>query len=173
MKIFCVRHWWGRGVMKGARGAEFPGRRITVWGAEKAQQCHKYFLQCSTFASERPQVRTWGRQTCLLSRGHHLTLLRPWHGAQNRGSRNYHTQKDFNFAKQFLRPPWNWRPWYVPCLPYRRYATACKNGWSFYKNWCQQWHSVQIYDANLSDRFSFSAGEKLRKGSVVQWVCLY
>jgi len=37
-------------------------------GAEKPQQCRKYFLQYSTFASERPQVRTWGRQTCFLPR---------------------------------------------------------------------------------------------------------
>jgi len=35
---------------------------------EKSQQCHKYFLQYSTFASERPQVQTWGRQTCFLPR---------------------------------------------------------------------------------------------------------
>jgi len=31
--------------------------------------------------------------------------------------------KDFNFAKQFLRPPSKWRPWHVPCLPCPRYAT--------------------------------------------------
>jgi len=31
--------------------------------------------------------------------------------------------KDFNFAKQFLRPPSMWRPRHVPCLPYPRYAT--------------------------------------------------
>jgi len=35
---------------------------------EKSQQCHKYFFQYSTFASERPQVRIWGRQTCFLPR---------------------------------------------------------------------------------------------------------
>jgi len=29
-------------------------------GAKKSQQCHKYFLQYSTFASEKSQVRTWG-----------------------------------------------------------------------------------------------------------------
>jgi len=34
------------------------GRRMTAWGAEKFQQCHKCFLQYTTFASERPQVRT-------------------------------------------------------------------------------------------------------------------
>jgi len=28
--------------------------------AEKSQQYHKYFLQYNTFASERPQFRTWG-----------------------------------------------------------------------------------------------------------------
>jgi len=49
---------------------------MTVSGAEKSQQCHKYFPQYSTFASERPQVRTLGRQTCFLPRGH-LTSLRP------------------------------------------------------------------------------------------------
>ena len=37
-------------------------------GAKKSQQRHKHFLQYSTFASERPQVRTWGRQTCFLPR---------------------------------------------------------------------------------------------------------
>jgi len=37
-------------------------------GAEKSQQSHKYFLQYSTFAYERSQVPTWGRQTWLLSR---------------------------------------------------------------------------------------------------------
>ena len=45
------------------------GRQITAGGAEKSQQCHKYFLPYSSFASERPQVRTWGgRQTCFLPR---------------------------------------------------------------------------------------------------------
>jgi len=28
--------------------AQFPGRRITAWGAEKVQQCHKYFLKYSS-----------------------------------------------------------------------------------------------------------------------------
>jgi len=37
----------------GAKGAQCPGLRITG-GAENSQQCHKYFLQCSTFASEKP-----------------------------------------------------------------------------------------------------------------------
>jgi len=36
-------------------------------GAEKSQQCHKYFPQHSTFASERPQGPPWGRGTKLLS----------------------------------------------------------------------------------------------------------
>jgi len=70
-----------RGVTTGVRGAQFHGRRITpgdaeilrgapndCGGAKKSQQCHKHFLQYSTFASERPQVRTWGRQTCFLPR---------------------------------------------------------------------------------------------------------
>jgi len=57
----------------GARGAQFLGRRIVIGapndcdGAEKSQQCHKYFLQYRTFGSERSQIRTWGRQTYILS----------------------------------------------------------------------------------------------------------
>jgi len=42
--------------------------------AKKSQQCHTYILQDSTFASERPQVPKWGRQTCT---GRHLTSLHP------------------------------------------------------------------------------------------------
>ena len=41
-------------------------RRMAAGSAEKSQQCHKYFLEYSTFASERPQFRTVGRQTCFL-----------------------------------------------------------------------------------------------------------
>ena len=64
----CSRHIMG--VARGERGAQFPGRRVIMGalnhcgghrmaagGAEKSQQCHKYFLQNSTFASERPQFR--------------------------------------------------------------------------------------------------------------------
>ena len=41
--------------------------------------------------------------------GRHLTLLRPWHGAQNRGSRSY-TSKiffvfNFNFCQAIFAPP--------------------------------------------------------------------
>ena len=42
------------------------GRWMTAGGTIKSQQCHMYFLQYSTFASERPQVRTRGRQTSFL-----------------------------------------------------------------------------------------------------------
>jgi len=44
------------------------GRQMTAKGAGKSQQYHKYCLQYSTYAFERPQVRTWGCQTCFLSR---------------------------------------------------------------------------------------------------------
>jgi len=53
----------------GGRRAQFPGRGVTMGapnhcgrrrmaarGAEKSQECHKYFFQYSPFASERPQV---------------------------------------------------------------------------------------------------------------------
>ena len=43
-------------------------RRMGAGGGEKSQQCHKYFPPYSTFASEKPQFRTWERQTCFLLR---------------------------------------------------------------------------------------------------------
>ena len=42
------------------QGAQLPGRRKVLTMSHE--------LQCSTFASERPQVRTQGRQTCFLPR---------------------------------------------------------------------------------------------------------
>ena len=39
----------------------------SLLGAKKSQHCHKHFFQNSTFASERPQVRTWGYQTCFFT----------------------------------------------------------------------------------------------------------
>jgi len=51
----------------GGKEAQLPGAE-SLRGAEKSQQYRKYFLQYSTFASERPPIRTWGRQTCFLHR---------------------------------------------------------------------------------------------------------
>jgi len=65
--------WAGRND-GGARGAQFPGRRIIMGapnhcgGLQKSQQFHIYFFQYSKFAFERPQVRTRGRQNCFLLR---------------------------------------------------------------------------------------------------------
>jgi len=48
------------------RGTQFPGRPVIMGAlndyrvAEKSKQCHKHFLQHTTFASKRPHVRTWG-----------------------------------------------------------------------------------------------------------------
>ena len=66
-----------KGVMRGVK------EDTITPGAEKSQQCHKYFLQCSTFTSERSQVRTWGRQTCFLPRApsNLVTPLLHWHGS--------------------------------------------------------------------------------------------
>ena len=53
-----------KGRQRGGKGGTIPrapnhcGGRMTAGDAEKSQQCHKYFLQYSTFASARPQVRT-------------------------------------------------------------------------------------------------------------------
>jgi len=79
-----------RGVTKGGKVGTIPrasnhcrgaqslwGRRITAGGVWKSQQYHTYFLQWSTFASERHQVRTWGAKLAS-GLGSHLTSLCPW-----------------------------------------------------------------------------------------------
>ena len=54
--------WWGEeGAIPGAESLwgrqTSVGAPIGCGGAEKSQQCHKYFLQYRTYASERPQFR--------------------------------------------------------------------------------------------------------------------
>jgi len=68
-----------RGVMKGQGGA-ITWAPNHCGGAKKSQQCHTYLLQYSTFASRRPQVRKWGRQSCILHRAssHLVTPLSVW-----------------------------------------------------------------------------------------------
>jgi len=62
------------GRNEGVMGAQLPERQITLGalkycgGAKTSQQCHTYILQCSTLASGWPQFRTWGCQTCFLTR---------------------------------------------------------------------------------------------------------
>ena len=46
------------------KGHNSPGTE-SLWGRRKVLRISQV-LQCSTFASERPQVRRWGRQTCFL-----------------------------------------------------------------------------------------------------------
>ena len=64
-----------RGATRGGQGGNNSpgakslwGHRITEGGAEKSQQCHKYFLQYSKFGSENAQVRPRGPKTCFLPR---------------------------------------------------------------------------------------------------------
>jgi len=52
----------------GGKGDAIPRAPDHYGDAEMSQQFHKYFLQYSKFPSGRPQVRTWGRQTCFLPR---------------------------------------------------------------------------------------------------------
>jgi len=75
-------------ITRGYKGGTIPhapnhcgGRRIITAGGEKSQKCRKFFLQHSKIASERAQVRTWGRQTCFLPR-RHLPTLSPGVNAQ-------------------------------------------------------------------------------------------
>jgi len=62
LKLSCMQQQWRN------EGGTIPRAPNHCGVAEKPQQCHKYFLQYSTFVSERSQVRIWGRQTCFLSR---------------------------------------------------------------------------------------------------------
>jgi len=68
----------------GKRGHNSPSAE-SLPGGRKSQQYHKCFLQCSTFASERPQVRTRGRQTCFLPRASSnlVTPLLHWQHTSN------------------------------------------------------------------------------------------
>jgi len=54
------------------------GRPITAESAEMSQQYHKYFPQYSTFASERPQLRTLGGARLASYPGPHLASFHPW-----------------------------------------------------------------------------------------------
>ena len=49
-------------------GDTIPRAPNDCWERRKARTMSQYFLQRSKFASERPQVRTWGRQTSFLPR---------------------------------------------------------------------------------------------------------
>jgi len=48
------------------QGGTVPRGTESLRGGKKSQQCHTHIFQNSTLASERPQVRTWGRQACFL-----------------------------------------------------------------------------------------------------------
>jgi len=69
-KIFRFLLHNTKDVTKGAKRHSFSGAKSLRWG-KKLQQYYKHFFQKSTFAYERPQVHTWGRQTCIPRR--HLT----------------------------------------------------------------------------------------------------
>jgi len=66
-----ARHWRNEGEQRGT----MP-RVPSHWGSpQKSQQCHKYLLQYSTFASERPKVSTSGAKLVSYP-GRHLPSVR-------------------------------------------------------------------------------------------------
>ena len=65
----------------GARGHNSPGIE-SLLGGKKSQQGHKHFFKSTTFASERPQVRTWVQQTCFLPQAP-SNLVTPLHNAHH------------------------------------------------------------------------------------------
>ena len=72
----CYKYYytiqWRNERMQG--GSDSPGTEMTMGapndcgGAENFQQCHKYLLQYSQFASIRPQIQIWRRQNWFLHR---------------------------------------------------------------------------------------------------------
>jgi len=73
--FYTQRKWFNQqGRNERGKGYAIPrapnhsGAPNDCGSAKKSQQCHKHFLQYSTFASERPHAQTWGRQTCFLRR---------------------------------------------------------------------------------------------------------
>jgi len=91
-----------RGATRGGQGGTITqapnhdGGRITAGVqnyCERPQQCHKYFLQYSKFASERAQERPCGRQTCFLPRTPSnlvtpLTMAHPGHHLESSQNSN-------------------------------------------------------------------------------------
>jgi len=63
---YSVREMSAQGRNEGVKGGTITRAPNHCGYTEKSQKCHKYSLQYSKFASERAQVRTWGRQTCFL-----------------------------------------------------------------------------------------------------------
>ena len=68
IRIFVQERWTqGRNEM-----GTIPRVPNHCGGTKKSQQCHKYFLQYSTFASERHQIQIWGAKLASWP-GSHLT----------------------------------------------------------------------------------------------------
>jgi len=74
-KIFLFSLHNTRDVTRGARGHDSPGAE-SLRRPKSSSNVISTFFQNSTFASERPQVRTWGGKLVSCSR-RHLTSLRP------------------------------------------------------------------------------------------------
>ena len=60
--------WFIQGRNEGGQGEQNSPGAESLWGAPKSANNVTYFLQYSTFASERAQVRTCGRQTSFFPR---------------------------------------------------------------------------------------------------------
>jgi len=64
-----------RGITTGGQGAQLPGRRMTAGGAEKSQQCHKYFNAIHLLPKDL--MFEHGSAKLPSCPGRHLTSLRP------------------------------------------------------------------------------------------------
>ena len=91
-KMSKVNSHMRRGVMRGGKRGTIPRAPNRYGGVESLRReaewlpwalknpnniTNKYSLQCSTFASAKAQVRTWGGKLASCP-GRHLTSLRAW-----------------------------------------------------------------------------------------------
>jgi len=81
-----------RGVTRRGKGRAIPRAPNHYRGAEKSQQCQKYFLQYSKFASIRSQIPNVGAKLASCP-GPHLTSLRPWYHADLLRNHRLHWQQ--------------------------------------------------------------------------------
>jgi len=83
-----------RGVTRGQEGRNYPGAK-SLWGhrntAGATKSPNNVTRTFFTFASGRPQVRKWGRQTCFLSRAPSdlVTPLSIWRLVPSRNSSSH------------------------------------------------------------------------------------
>jgi len=121
----------GRGIMRGARGAQFPGSRITMGapthcvGHRKSPTMSQVLSSIQYICFVKTSGSNMGARNLLIDPGAIYPRYVPGMGRKIEVQETVH--KDFYFCQAIFAPPSEWRPWHVPCLPYPRYATGIES----------------------------------------------